>query len=173
MNDIVPPALTEPEGDPFLLAADAPPPAPQAFPAPLAVLRVPAEEGVCSAVRATSRIFGATGRLETYAAPVRTAVLSWSGRVGLTMSSCRTPAAAMATASTLQMARLCWQNVTYRARALRRVRLRAGGAPGSIVCIVARSPSHPSHLKSHWQQMSQYEQECTQAECANYNRGIK
>ena len=42
MNDIVPPGLAEPEGDPFLLAAAAPPPAPQAFPEPLAVIRITA-----------------------------------------------------------------------------------------------------------------------------------
>ena len=32
MNDIAPPCLAEPEDDPFLLAAEAPPPAAQAFP---------------------------------------------------------------------------------------------------------------------------------------------
>ena len=42
MNDIAPPCLAEPEDDPFLLAAEAPPPAAQAFPEPLAVIRIAA-----------------------------------------------------------------------------------------------------------------------------------
>ena len=52
MNDIAPTTLAQPEGDPFLLADDAPPPAPQAFPEPLAVLRIPAASARAFTVKA-------------------------------------------------------------------------------------------------------------------------
>ena len=42
MNDIVQPPGCEPEGDPFLLEAESAAPASQAFPEPLAVIRIAA-----------------------------------------------------------------------------------------------------------------------------------
>lgn len=52
MNDVVPPADLTQEGDPFLLAAEAAPRLAQAFPEPLAVIRVAAASARAFAVKA-------------------------------------------------------------------------------------------------------------------------